>query len=215
MYTKLFERLVTKFSIKVTDLIKYLEISKATIYNYRNLENFEDIPKDKQYKIFYLFGKETEEELALAASLHEALEAPETTLQKISRRCDARTRETLLAHQGEPLYTFIAPHCPGDSPIIPVSTDVGDASWCAPTAQVSAAAWAADTPAHTWQAVAMGKSGVAHKAMCFAAKTIALTGAKLMADPELLARVQEEFAGRIARQPYHCPIPADVQPKCD
>ena len=54
MYTKLFERLVTKFSIKVTDLIKYLEISKATIYNYRNLENFSDIPKDKQYKIFYL-----------------------------------------------------------------------------------------------------------------------------------------------------------------
>ena len=50
MTTKLFERLVTKFSIKVTDLIKYLEISKATIYNYRNLENFSDIPKDKQYK---------------------------------------------------------------------------------------------------------------------------------------------------------------------
>ena len=65
MTTKLFERLVTKFSIKVTDLIKYLEISKATIYNYRNLENFSDIPKDKQYKIFYLFGKESEEELEL------------------------------------------------------------------------------------------------------------------------------------------------------
>ena len=65
MATKLFERLVTKFSIKVADLIKYLEISKATIYNYRNLEKFSDIPKDKQYKIFYLFGKETEEELVL------------------------------------------------------------------------------------------------------------------------------------------------------
>lgn len=65
MYTKLFERLVTKFSIKVTDLIKYLEISKATIYNYRNLENFSDIPKDKQYKIFYLFGKDNEDELEL------------------------------------------------------------------------------------------------------------------------------------------------------
>ena len=65
MTTKLFERLVTKFSIKVADLIKYLEISKATIYNYRNLENFSDIPKDKQYKIFYLFGKETEEDLIL------------------------------------------------------------------------------------------------------------------------------------------------------
>lgn len=65
MTTKLFERLVTKFSIKVTDLIKYLEISKATIYNYRNLEKFSDIPKDKQLKILYLFGKETEEELEL------------------------------------------------------------------------------------------------------------------------------------------------------
>ena len=63
MTTKLFERLVTKFSIKVNDLAKYLEISKATIYNYRNLEKFSDIPSDKQYKIFYLFGKETEEEL--------------------------------------------------------------------------------------------------------------------------------------------------------
>lgn len=65
MYTKLFERLVTKFSIKVTDLVKYLEVSKATIYNYRNLRHFSDIPKDKQLKIFYLFGKETEEELEL------------------------------------------------------------------------------------------------------------------------------------------------------
>ena len=65
MTTKLFERLVTKFSIKVTDLIKYLDISKATIYNYRNLDKFSDIPKDKQLKIQYLFGKESEEDLEL------------------------------------------------------------------------------------------------------------------------------------------------------
>ena len=65
MTTKLFERLVTKFSIKVNDLAKYLEISKATIYNYRNLDDFGDIPSDKQFKIFYLFGKETKEDLEL------------------------------------------------------------------------------------------------------------------------------------------------------
>ena len=65
MTTKLFERLVTKFSIKANDLAKYLEISKATIYNYRNLNDFNDIPSDKQYKIFYLFGKENTEELEL------------------------------------------------------------------------------------------------------------------------------------------------------
>ena len=65
MTTKLFERLVTKFSIKVNDLAKYLEISKATIYNYRNLEKFDDIPKDKQIKILYLFGKDNAGELEL------------------------------------------------------------------------------------------------------------------------------------------------------
>lgn len=65
MTSKVFERLVTKFSIKVTDLVKYLEVSKATVYNYRNLGNFCDIPKDKQYKILYLFGKENENELEL------------------------------------------------------------------------------------------------------------------------------------------------------
>ena len=155
----------------------------------------------------------TQEDMALAAALHSALESPETTLARLSRRCDSRTREALLAHQGEPLYTFIAPYTPGEAPVIPVSTDVGDASWCAPVAQISTAAWAADTPAHSWQAVAIGKSAVAHKAMRFAASVIALTGARLMAEPELLARAQREFAERIAREPYRCPIPADVKPQ--
>lgn len=51
--SKLLERLVTKFSIKVNDLARYLEISKATIYNYRNLEEFSQIPNDKQYRFFF------------------------------------------------------------------------------------------------------------------------------------------------------------------
>ena len=155
----------------------------------------------------------TEDELALANSLHEALESPEATLAKITRLCDSHTREDILSHQGEALYTFIAPHCPSDTPIIPVSTDVGDASWCAPTSQVSCAAWAADTPAHSWQAVSIGKSGVAHKAMLLAAKTIALAGARLMDDSELLARAKREFDGRISKQPYLCPIPKGVNPQ--
>ena len=90
---------------------------------------------------------------------------------------------------------------------------MGDASWCAPTAQISTAAWAADTPAHSWQAVAMGKSGVAHKAMRFAAATLALTGARLMTDPELLGRAKREYAARITSEPYRCPIPAGIKPR--
>jgi len=155
----------------------------------------------------------TQEELELAQSLHDALESPEKTLTKISRLCSAKDRAAVLAHQGEAMYAFIAPHTPTDSPIITVSTDAGDASWCAPTSQISAAAWAADTPAHTWQVVAIGKSSIAHKAMLFAAKTIGLAGALLMKDSALLADAKQEYDSRIAAQPYVCPIPAGVQPK--
>ena len=155
----------------------------------------------------------TDEELALAQSLHDALESPEATLEKITRLCNSSTREEILAHQGQPLYTFIAPHTPSDAPIIPVSTDVGDASWCAPTSQVSCAAWAADTPAHSWQAVAIGKSPIAHKAMLLAAKTLALTGARLMTDDALLARAKAEHKRRTDKTPYRCPVPKGLSPK--
>ena len=155
----------------------------------------------------------TPEELALAKSLHDALESPEKTLSKISRLCSAKERAAVLRHQGEPIYAFIAPHTPTDSPLITVSTDAGDASWCAPTSQISVAAWAADTPAHTWQVVAIGKSSIAHKAMLYAGKVIGIAGARLMGEPELLCRAQEEFAARTADTPYVCPIPEGVQPK--
>ena len=154
-----------------------------------------------------------EEELALAKSLHDALESPEKTLTKISRLCGAKERAQILSHQGEPIYAFIAPHTPTDSPLITVSTDSGDASWCVPTSQISVAAWAADTPAHTWQVVAIGKSSIAHKAMLFAAKTLGVAGAALMADSALLAAAQKEFAARTAASPYVCPIPKGIKPK--
>ena len=154
----------------------------------------------------------TQEELALAKSLHDALESPEKTLAKISRLCSAKQRAEIMAHQGEPIYAFVAPHTPTDSPLITVSTDAGDASWCAPTSQISVAAWAADTPAHTWQVVSIGKSSIAHKAMLFASEVIGIVGAQLMADPVLLAQAKEEFISRTKDTPYVCPIPKDVNP---
>ena len=68
-------------------------------------------------------------------------------------------------------------------------------------------------PAHSWQAVSIGRTSVAHKAMLFAGKSLALCGARLMADPELLASAKREFDSRIAVTPYICPIPEGVQPK--
>ena len=152
------------------------------------------------------------DELALAKALHDSLESPEKTLTKISRLCSAKERTAVLSHQGEPIYAFIAPHTPTDSPLITVSIDAGDASWCAPTSQISVAAWAADTPAHTWQVVAIGKSSIAHKAMLFAAKTLGSVGAQLMEDSALLAAAKEEFDARTAQTPYICPIPKGITP---
>jgi hypothetical protein len=82
--SKLFERLVTKFSIKVNDLARYLEVSKATIYNYRNFDSFDQIPNDKQYKIFYLFGKENMEDLSRLLD-----ENDKNVLVKYSERIDS------------------------------------------------------------------------------------------------------------------------------
>ena len=155
----------------------------------------------------------TDEEIALAKQLHDSLESPENSLGKIARLYTGETRDEILSHRGEPLYTFIAPYTPVDITAISVSSDVGDASWCAPTSQLLAAAWAADTPAHSWQAVSIGRTSVAHKAMLFAGKSLALCGARLMADPELLAAAKKEYDARIAATPYICPIPEGVQPR--
>jgi aminobenzoyl-glutamate utilization protein B len=92
------------------------------------------------------------------------------------------------------------------------STDVADVSWVTPTIEGRIATHAMGTPAHTWQITAQGKAGAAHKGLVHAAKVMAATGADLVADPALLARVKEDFHRRIAETPYRCPLPEDVQP---
>ena len=60
--------------------------------------------------------------------------------------------------------------------------------------------------------MACGKSSISHKAMLYAGKALALTGAKLMSDGELLTRAKREFDASIATHPYVCPIPEYVKP---
>jgi len=92
------------------------------------------------------------------------------------------------------------------------STDVGDVSWVTPTAQCFAPCFAFGTPLHTWQLVAQGRTPIAHKGMCLAAKVLAATALTLLHDDAALARCREEFDRVRLEQPYVCPIPAGVQP---
>lgn len=111
----------------------------------------------------------------------------------------------------EPLCDYVVPLYPGGEVMIG-STDVADVSWAVPCVQALVATHATGTPAHSWQITAQGKAPAAHKGMVHAAKAMARCAEKLFADPPLLAEARAEHAARLAREPYACPIPADVAP---
>ncbi|HSL21519.1 MAG TPA: amidohydrolase [Vicinamibacterales bacterium] len=82
------------------------------------------------------------------------------------------------------------------------STDMGDVSWRVPTVQLTAATWVPGTPAHSWQAVAAGGTGIGAKGMMVAAKTMALTAVDLIVDPQHLVNARAEFDKRRAGHAY-------------
>jgi aminobenzoyl-glutamate utilization protein B len=61
---------------------------------------------------------------------------------------------------------------------------------------------------HSWQFVAQGKLGAAHKGLIHAATIMATTCATLLSDPDLLGRARQEFETRLVERPYDNPIPA-------
>ena len=103
-----------------------------------------------------------------------------------------------------PLNNFVFPYHPSYA-YSPGSTDVGDVSWLTPTAQFNTATWPSGSPGHSWQNVAVGKSGIAHKGMLLAAKVLAAACADLMEKPELLNEAKAEFAVTAA-EGYDCPL---------
>lgn len=124
----------------------------------------------------------------------------------------ALSPEQLDALASSPINTKVP--VPTYSPIpMKGSTDVGDASWVAPTAQVVVATAPNGTPAHSWQWVATGKSSMAHKGMLSAGKTIACTAYDLLTNPDILKDAAAEHARSLAADPYTSVIPKDVLPK--
>ena len=93
----------------------------------------------------------------------------------------------------------------------PGSTDVGDASYCAPTAQFNAATECLGTPGHSWQIAGQSCSSIAWKGTVTAAKVLALTAAKAIDDPEMLKRAKEELVKATGGK-YVSALPPEVKP---
>lgn len=97
--------------------------------------------------------------------------------------------------------------------VINASSDLGDVSWLAPTAVVCAPTWPIGTPAHSWQAVSIGKSGIAHKGMLASGQAMTGVAIDLIENPELLKAAKAEHSKRLSGKKYVCPIPAGVKPR--
>jgi len=94
----------------------------------------------------------------------------------------------------------------------PGSTDVGDVSWQTPTGQINVVTWPSLCPGHSWQAVAAGKSSVAHKGMLTAGKVLAAAAIDIIDDPDILKPIREEFEIR-TKEGFVSPIPDGAKPE--
>ena len=112
-----------------------------------------------------------------------------------------------------PLTEYIAPYKHIDY-AMPGSTDVGDVSYCTPTAQLGTCCWANGTPGHTWQVAAQDGCSIGHKGMIAASKALALAVIRTMEDPELLKKAHEEYVKTTGGK-YICPVPPETVPLFD
>jgi aminobenzoyl-glutamate utilization protein B len=95
------------------------------------------------------------------------------------------------------------------------STDVGDVSWNVPTIGFVAATFVPGVVAHTWQAAACAGMSIGQKGMLVAAKALAVTGADLFSNPQLIQDAKKEFAHQLAGKTYKSEIPSGQGPPLD
>ncbi len=95
------------------------------------------------------------------------------------------------------------------------STDVGDISWTAPTAQLRTATWVPGTPAHSWQAIAAGGTEMGIKGLQVAAKVLALTAIDLFENESYLVSARAELDQKRGDNFVYTPLLGDRDPPLD
>jgi aminobenzoyl-glutamate utilization protein B len=84
----------------------------------------------------------------------------------------------------------------------PGSTDVSIVSWVTPTMEFGTACNVNGAPGHSWQLVACSGTGIGHKSLIFASKTMAGSIIDLMTNQELIEKAREEQTKRLKGKKY-------------
>ena len=203
---------VCELAQRVHNIARGAALMTETQVNIRVVSSYADVLQNKTLDhLIYQHMQEifplsyTEEELAYAQMFHEVGDSGDwKTYQSMAVK--------LLGEAGRGLFRgTMADVCIPPMPLKTGSTDVGDVSWNVPTAWFGSACFALGTPAHTWLAVAQGKSAIAHRGMTAAATVLARSALDLMERPQLVdsARADMEQAKNGAQ--YQSLIPADVK----
>lgn len=155
----------------------------------------------------------TEEELEYAQKYVDTLDKlfrtnAENTLRKSFKTLPQDELQNIIK---SPMVSKLYPYSMSDV-ALPGSTDVGDASFNAPTVQLKAACYPVGTTPHSWQWVATGKSTLVHKGLIYAAKVMAMTALDLLETPETINKAKEEFDERLGEEKYQNYIPLEVKP---
>lgn len=152
----------------------------------------------------------TEEDYALAKEFLASY--PDTTKEEI--------RQSMLEEYGpdrveevwkKPLDAAVRPYVPGRREVSGGSTDVGDVTYAVPCLNLLVACACIGNVGHTWQTTAQSRSTIGHKGMLTAARAMALSALRTMAQPEAVARAKALVLTQNSGK-YRCPLPDSAEP---
>ncbi len=208
----------TAFEItdRVDDIARGAALMTGTKLEIVHMDGLSDyIPNETLGKVMYEAFCEvgtpeyTEEEIAMAKAFYETF--PQDAALKVKEKQAKALGMDVSVYDGVYLDKYIAPYKHEPEKASPGSTDVGDVSYCAPTAQFNGATIAIGTPSHSWQMTGQGAVSYAHKGTVNAAKVLALTALKAIDNPEILKKAMEEHK-RNCPDGYICPTDPDFMP---
>ncbi len=136
---------------------------------------------------------------------------PEAQIKEAQKVVALNNNKPAFAYDDIYLDNAVAPYKHNPDVALPGSTDVGDVSYCVPTAQCNVTCYAIGTPGHSWQLTGQSASVLAHKGTVHAAKVMALTAIKAIKNPQIILDAKKEYKQSVPNG-YTCPTPNDILP---